>query len=50
MKYYGKRYLRKQHLRDFVRMMSNGKDRYIMKYYQIINDDGADSEEEMDSD
>ena len=46
LKYLSKRYLKKQQLKDFLRVVAASKLSYEMRYYNITgNDDGSDAEE-----
>jgi large subunit ribosomal protein L22e len=44
LKYLTKKYLKKHNLRDWLRVVSSGADKYELRYFQISND--ADAEEE----
>jgi len=44
LKYLTKKYLKKHNLRDWLRVVSSGPDKYELRYFQISND--ADAEEE----
>jgi large subunit ribosomal protein L22e len=39
MKYLTKKYLKKQQLRDFLRVISNKKDSYELRYFNMANDE-----------
>ena len=45
MKYLTKKYLKKNNLRDWLRVVANAKDSYELRYFQINNED---EEEEGD--
>lgn len=47
LKYLTKKYLKKNNLRDWLRVVSSSKDTYELRYYQINNED-EDEEEEND--
>ena len=42
MKYLTKRYLKKSKLRDYLRVISTGKDAYELRYFNIKPDDAAE--------
>jgi len=44
LKYLTKKYLKKNNLRDWLRVVASGADKYELRYFQISND--ADAEEE----
>ena len=44
LKYLSKRYLKKQDLRDYLRVVPASKNSYEMKYYSISGGDEADEE------
>jgi large subunit ribosomal protein L22e len=44
LKYLSKRYLKKQQLRDYLRVVAASKHSYEMKYYSISGGDEADEE------
>merc|ERR1712029_587237 len=46
LKYLTKKYLKKNNLRDWLRVVANAKDSYELRYFQINNED--DEEEEGD--
>lgn len=46
LKYLSKRYLKKQQLRDYLRVIANSKNSYQLKYYQITAGGDEDAEEE----
>lgn len=48
LKYLTKKYLKKQHLRDWVRVVATDKNTYELRYYSIS--DSADEEEDGDDD
>ncbi|GIY91732.1 60S ribosomal protein L22 [Caerostris extrusa] len=45
LKYLTKKYLKKHNLRDWLRVVANGKDSYELRYFQINNEDEEDEEE-----
>ena len=45
LKYLSKRYLKKQQLRDYLRVIASSKNSYELKYYQITAGDDDDAEE-----
>lgn len=45
LKYLSKRYLKKQQLRDFLRVVAASKNSYEMRYFRISDADEADDEE-----
>lgn len=46
LKYLTKRYLKKNNLRDWIRVVSNDKDSYELRYFRISsNDDDEDGDE-----
>ncbi|KAF4532961.1 hypothetical protein B566_EDAN000649 [Ephemera danica] len=47
LKYLTKKYLKKNNLRDWLRVVANGKDSYELRYFQINN---QEDEEEEDND
>ena len=46
LKYLSKRYLKKQQLRDYLRVIANSKNSYQLKYYQITAAGDEDADEE----
>ena len=45
LKYLSKRYLKKQQLKDYMRVVASSKNAYELRYYEIGNaDEGADEE------
>ena len=40
LKYLTKKFLKKNTLRDYVRVVANGKNKYELRYFQINADDG----------
>ena len=44
LKYLSKRYLKKQQLKDFLRVVASSKNSYILKYYNVSGSDEADEE------
>ena len=45
LKYLSKRYLKKQQLRDFLRVVAASKNSYEMRYFRISDVDEGDDEE-----
>lgn len=45
LKYLAKRYLKKQQLRDYLRVIAASKNSYELKYYQITNGDDDEAQE-----
>ncbi|KAL7472414.1 hypothetical protein ACHAXS_012767 [Conticribra weissflogii] len=45
LKYLSKRYLKKQQLRDYLRVVAASKNSYELRYYQITGGDEDDAEE-----
>ena len=45
LKYLSKRYLKKQQLRDYLRVIASSKNSYELKYYQITAGDEDEGEE-----
>lgn len=45
LKYLTKKYLKKNNLRDWLRVVSASKDSYELRYYQINNEEEDDEEE-----
>lgn len=46
LKYLSKRYLKKQQLKDYLRVVAASKNSYEMRYYNITaGDEGSDAEE-----
>ena len=45
LKYLAKRYLKKQQLRDYLRVIASAKNAYELKYYQITAGDEDEGEE-----
>ena len=42
LKYLTKKYLKKQDIREFLRVVATSKNTYEVRYLQVDNDDGAD--------
>ena len=42
VKYLTKKYLKKQQLKNYLRVVQAGKGGYVMKYYKYANNDAAD--------
>jgi len=47
LKYLTKKYLKKNNLRDWLRVVASGSDKYELRYFQISNDN-ADEEEDKE--
>jgi len=45
LKYLTKKYLKKNNLRDWLRVVSNDKDSYELRYFQINNEEDDDDED-----
>jgi len=45
LKYLTKKFLKKQQLRDWLRVVSTGKGVYELKFYNVMNDDAEDDDE-----
>jgi len=45
LKYLTKRYLKKNNLRDWLRVVSTSKDVYELRYFQINNEEDEDEDE-----
>lgn len=45
LKYLTKKYLKKNNLRDWLRVVSTNKDTYELRYFQINNEDEEEEEE-----
>ncbi|GAB6019693.1 60S ribosomal protein L22 [Chamberlinius hualienensis] len=45
LKYLTKKYLKKNNLRDWLRVVASGKDSYELRYFQINNDEESEEEE-----
>ncbi len=45
LKYLTKKYLKKNNLRDWLRVVASAKDAYELRYFQINNDEEEDEEE-----
>ena len=45
LKYLTKKYLKKNNLRDWLRVVSSSKDSYELRYYQINNEDEDEEED-----
>jgi len=45
LKYLTKKYLKKQNLRDWLRVVASGKDSYELRYFQINSQDDDDDED-----
>ena len=44
LKYLGKKYLKKQQLRDYIRVVASKKDTYELRYFKISGGDEEDEE------
>ncbi|KAJ2778436.1 60S ribosomal protein L22 [Coemansia javaensis] len=44
LKYLTKKFLKKNMLRDWLRVVAGGKDTYVLKYFNVSNEAGADAE------
>ncbi|KAI3210406.1 hypothetical protein CBS147311_1181 [Penicillium roqueforti] len=45
LKYLTKKYLKKQQLRDWLRVVSTSKGVYELRFYNVVNDEAEDDEE-----
>lgn len=45
LKYLTKKYLKKNNLRDWLRVVASGKDSYELRYFQINSQEDEDEEE-----
>ena len=45
LKYLSKRYLKKQQLKDYLRVVAGSKNSYEMRYYNITADEGGEEED-----
>lgn len=45
LKYLTKKYLKKNNLRDWLRVVASGKDSYELRYFQINNQEDEDEED-----
>ncbi|KAJ5239584.1 60S ribosomal protein L22 [Penicillium chermesinum] len=45
LKYLTKKYLKKQQLRDWLRVVSTSKGVYQLRFYNVVNDEAEDDEE-----
>ncbi|KAF7157826.1 hypothetical protein CNMCM5623_002260 [Aspergillus felis] len=45
LKYLTKKYLKKQQLRDWLRVVSTSKGVYELRFYNVVNDEGEEEEE-----
>lgn len=45
LKYLTKKYLKKNNLRDWLRVVASGKDSYELRYFQINNQDDDEDED-----
>nr|ALS04628.1 60S ribosomal protein L22 [Pseudodiaptomus poplesia] len=46
LKYLTKKYLKKNNLRDWLRVVASSKDAYELRYFQINNEESEDEEED----
>ncbi|GFT80240.1 60S ribosomal protein L22 [Nephila pilipes] len=46
LKYLTKKYLKKHNLRDWLRVIANGKQSYELRYFQINNEEAEDEDNE----
>lgn len=46
LKYMTKKYLKKNNLRDWLRVVANNKESYELRYFQINNEDEEEDEDE----
>lgn len=45
LKYLTKKFLKKQQLRDWLRVVSTGKGVYELRFFNVVNDEGDDDDE-----
>ena len=45
LKYLTKKFLKKQQLRDWLRVVSTSKGVYELRFFNVVNDEGEDEEE-----
>lgn len=45
LKYLTKKFLKKQQLRDWLRVVSTSKGVYELRFFNVVNDEGEDDEE-----
>lgn len=45
LKYLTKKYLKKNNLRDWLRVVASGSDKYELRYFQISNDNADEDED-----
>ena len=45
LKYLTKKFLKKQQLRDWLRVVSTQKGEYTLKFFNVVGDDGDDDED-----
>ena len=48
LKYLTKKYLKKNNLRDWLRVVANSKDSYELRYFQINNEESEDEDEDAE--
>nr|ACO14846.1 60S ribosomal protein L22 [Caligus clemensi] len=48
LKYLAKKYMKKNNLRDWLRIVASGKDAYELRYFNINNDDDGDDDDDID--
>ena len=46
LKYLTKKYLKKNNLRDWLRVVASAKDAYELRYFQINNEESEDEDED----
>jgi large subunit ribosomal protein L22e len=46
LKYLSKKYLKKNNLRDWLRVVASGKETYDLRYFQINNEEDDDDDED----
>ena len=44
LKYLTKKYLKKQQMREYLRVVATNKNTYELRYLQVDNDEGGDAE------
>nr|ACO10184.1 60S ribosomal protein L22 [Caligus rogercresseyi]ACO11040.1 60S ribosomal protein L22 [Caligus rogercresseyi] len=48
LKYLAKKYMKKNNLRDWLRIVASGADSYELRYFNINNDDDGDDDDDVD--
>ncbi|XP_040571835.1 large ribosomal subunit protein eL22 [Lepeophtheirus salmonis] len=48
LKYLAKKYMKKNNLRDWLRIVASSKDSYELRYFNINNDDDGDDDEDVE--